>query len=303
MRTVVVTGCTGFIGSHLVQILLEKNVEIYGIVRNTSTNLYRLPLNNLMHIIQCDFSDLKSLKEQISKKVDVFYHLAWEGASGTLRSDEVTQMNNVVACCEAANIAKLLGCDKFIAVGTIYEELCSSLLEKQYFQEPAFYLLSKQYAYQMTLKLCQKIGLSFVWCTFFHPIGSFMKVEQMMAYAILELLKGNSPIFGSAEEPYDILDVDDLASGLVLAGEKQLKESRYYIGSGYPRRLLEYLDITQNLLAPEIALGIGLRPDDGLRFQFNWMDMKSFQMETGFEPKYSFEEAVIKTANWFRNKE
>jgi len=73
-----ITGVTGFVGSHLVDYLLEKkDVEIFGAYR------WRSPMDNIKHVkdkinlVNCELRDLSSVNEAMSSvKPDVIFHLA-----------------------------------------------------------------------------------------------------------------------------------------------------------------------------------------------------------------------------------
>ena len=67
---------------------------------------------------------------------------------------------------------------------------------------------------------------------------------------------------------------------------------RYYIGSGEPRILREYLYHIRNIIAPDLELGIGYYDDDGLPMEEQWLDMELFNKETGFVCLKSFDEYV-----------
>jgi nucleoside-diphosphate-sugar epimerase len=304
MKKAIVTGGTGFIGVHLINELISNDVEVFAICRSDSDNLYRLNDISGVKIIECDLAGIKKLPYILqARNFDTFYHLAWQGASGKLRTDYQVQQNNASICCDMAAAAKELGCKKIVATGTVYEELCDSILCSDTFRTPSFYLLSKKYAHEMLLQLTLKLGIDFTWCTFFHPIGKYIKPEQMMSYTISCLLKGESPTFGKAQEPYDIVAVEDIAHGLMLAGERKLPKRQYYIGSGSPKRLHTYLEMAQALLNPNLPLGIGTRPDDGLRFNFDWFDCSEFQKDTGYVARVNFEDAIINTAEWINEME
>ena len=304
LKKVIVTGATGFLGLHLIDQLVKDNVEVTAICRPYSKNKFRLVDYDRVSVIEFDLDEITNLPIHISDRdYDVFFHLGWEGASGLLRTDCYTQQKNTIHCCNAAQVAKELGCKKIVATGTVYEKLYNTIIHSDVFRAPAFYLLSKKYAYEMMLQLTKKIDLDFVWCTFFQPIGKYIKPEQMMAYTISSLLKNKQPIFGQALEPYDIVAVEDIAHGIILAGKTELSQKQYYIGSGAPKRLFEYLEIVQQLINPTIPLGVGLRPDDGLRFNYEWLECSQFMYETGYRPRVSFNDAVLRTAEWIISNE
>lgn len=236
MNSAIVTGATGFIGIHLCEELLSRQTGVTALVRPAGNNNVRLPQD--VHIVECGMDDYLTAD---FGNADIFYHLAWEGATGEGRNNTMLQMRNVGRTVDALVAAKRHGCRRFIAVGTVFERLVPQIVREEKHRQVDFYLLSKQYAHAMCAKLALKLGIEFVWVTIFQPIGKYIKREQVMAYAIKGLLDGEPPAFGPAQEPYDITAAEDIAYGLRLLGEKELKERAYYIGSGCPKRMCEYL--------------------------------------------------------------
>ncbi|ADL33856.1 NAD-dependent epimerase/dehydratase [Butyrivibrio proteoclasticus B316] len=298
MKTAIVSGATGFIGVHLCYELVSNNVEVYALVRKNSINAERLPDN--VHIIECGMDDYSSLS---GIQADIFFHLAWEGATGPKRDDEIIQSKNVVRTLAALSTAKRLGCERFVALGTVYEKLAEQILSETYHRKADFYLLSKLSAHQMCYKLAQKLDIEFVWATIFQPIGKYIKKEQVIAYTIDCLIKGIKPEYGPALEPYDITAVEDIVRGLRLIGEGILKQSEYYIGSGKPMILKAYLEKIRKIIETDTDLDIGSKADDGLRFSFDWYNIEPLKTDTGFEPKVEFEQAVINVINWLKTGE
>ena len=91
-KTALITGITGQDGAYLAQFLLKKNYNVYGTFRRLSTpNFWRLlslDIQNDVHMISADLSDLTSLIESIKiSKPDEVYHLArrFQEINGVLR--------------------------------------------------------------------------------------------------------------------------------------------------------------------------------------------------------------------------
>jgi nucleoside-diphosphate-sugar epimerase len=289
MYSAIVTGAAGFVGVHLVRELLSRGISVTALCRESSSNIERLPQG-----VNVAYS-LDALP-----KADVFYHLAWDGASGAKRGDAILQTQNAQLALHALEAAHRLGCSKFIALGTVYERFAAQISRANAFGSSDFYILSKKYAHDMTQQLAVKLGIEFVWCTTCHPIGKYIKPEQMMAYAVANLLNGVSPAFGPATALYDIVAVEDVAQGLYLAGNCSLTRREYYIGSGSPKLLSEWLEETRGLLGVNTPIGIGERPDDGLNFKREWFDIAPLSGETGYAPRVMFAEAVLNTAEGIR---
>ncbi len=292
MTNAYITGATGFIGTHLCEELNKCGTEITALVRKDSENAGRL--SNISTVV-CGMDDYPTLQ---GKPADVFYHLAWEGATGPGRDDEALQLKNVSRTLEALEAAKRIGCKRFVALGTVYEKLVPQIMSAPEHRKMDFYLLSKFNAHLMSKKLAEKLGIEYVWATIFQPIGKYIKNDQVMAYVINGLLNGNPPELGPCEEPFDITAVEDIAKALRLIGGCDSPISEYYIGSGDPHLFKDYLAKTKEILGSDTDLKIGARPDDGLRFSKEWYDISALQRDTGYSPSVRFEEAVKNTAKW-----
>jgi nucleoside-diphosphate-sugar epimerase len=264
MKTAIISGPFGFIGKYLTAELQKNGVEV------TTLRRGELP----------------------EKPADVFYHLAWECATGLGRSDPFTQLHNVEITLRTITDAYLSGCKKFVALGTIYEKL--ALPDK--FGNADFYVLAKRHAHETADRLAKKLGIDFVWTTVCHPIGTNIKPEQMIAHTVKNLLIGEPPQMGPADTWYDIVSVRDLALGLRLAGERKLPLREYFIGSGDPRVLKNYLTELPGILGVKTKLNLGARADDGLRFRKEWFDISPLKNDAGYKPQVAFSEAILDVA-------
>jgi nucleoside-diphosphate-sugar epimerase len=286
MTHAIVTGATGFIGLHLVSELLERGNRVTAFCLKNDPGISRLPPEAG---IVCDMQNLP--------QADMFYHLAWASASGPGRADAVTQSQNAGLTLQALEAAHMLGCKRFIALGTVYERLAGQIMEANRFKGPDFYVLTKAYAHKMANRLAFKLGIDFAWCAICHPIGRHIKPEQLMAGVIAALKAKKSPPLGPCTAIFDIVAVEDVARGLALLGEADnLAHREYYIGSGKPKPLRAWLEEARQALGAETPLGFGEKPDDGLRFEEGWFDISALQADTGYTPQISFAEAVRNVA-------
>ena len=127
------------------------------------------------------------------------------------------------------------------------------------------------------------------------PYRQRHKSEQLIAYTVSSLLANQSPSFGPAEILFDIVAVEDIALGLYNVGEYG-KRREYYIGSGTPRPLKDYLKQIPKILGVTTPINIGVREDDGLRFAPEWFDISPLIEDTGYLPEVGFEQAVKNVA-------
>ena len=74
----------------------------------------------------------------------------------------------------------------------------------------------------------------------------------------------------------------------------------YYIGSGKLRILSDYLKEIGRICEKPEMVKIGVRPDDGTRYEEEWFDITPLMEDTGYGPKISFVEGVSKTIEWMK---
>ena len=280
-------------GCHLVKELVANGVKVYALCRKDTTNLNRIKDLKGVRIIEGSLEDVEKLPDLCKERdFDVLYHLAWRGASGEERANSVIQAENITWCLRLIQVAKSMGVKKVVVSGTVCENQCEAMIRNQYTGKSAYYLMAKRSTYEMLSVLCRQLELPLVWCTFYHPIGKYNKPEQLIMNTILKLKKGETPQFGPADKWFDVIAAEDLCRGFYLAGLKNLKKDRYFIGSGQPRVLKDYLYEVREVVNPKVPLEIGYFLDDGLPMKRSWLNENAFVEETGFKCLIGFREQV-----------
>ena len=301
MKKVIVAGASGFVGKHLVSKLLNEGIHVIAIVRKSSTSIEKLPQHENLNIVLVDTNigayRLDEIKED---DYDVFYNLAWVGAAGPKRADYNIQLDNIRMNLDYLMEAERLGCKKFIAVGTIGEYMAELALDKNIKSENFIYAISKNFTNKLLKVLEGKTKCRTIWCTLANLYGVGDTTGNLVSYTINNLLQGKTPDFGPAEQPFDFLYITDCVEALYLLGEKETKSREFFLGSGNPKPLKDFLNQICQIVSPGTTLGIGNKPDDGTEYKYEWYNIDKLKEETGFKPNYSFEEGInliIKNAN------
>lgn len=293
MKKVIVTGANGFIGSWLIKELIKNDVQVIAVVRNENSNISHLPDN--VNIVYCDLESIIDLKEIIQDRdIDVFYHLAWAGTGGKDRADYNLQLLNSKYSCDSAIVAKELKCKKFVCTGTITEKIAENILEIDVKAENTIYGIAKHTTHCLLDVLCRNLDLPYVWARLSNIYGGNNSTGNIISYTLSEFKKGNKPSFSKAEQPYDLMYVKDAVRALYLLGKETTNENCYFIGSGEPRVLKEYLVAIKDVHG-SAEIGLGERPEDGLKYYYEWFDTTILQRDTGFKVATTFEENIRKT--------
>lgn len=293
---VIVTGANGFIGSNLIKKLFEKNVNVFAVVQDP-----RMDVSSIRKYCQsvsfCDIQNIESIKEKFFglKGETVFVHLAWRGVNGADKGVYSYQLDNIRMLCDAAVFAKEIGCSKFVAAGTVAENAVASLQDLSVANKGLFYGTAKYSGHLFLENLCKNIGLPFVWAQFSNIYGPGNKTGNLISYTLTQLNNNAVAEFGPADQPYDFVYLDDLIEALSRIIILKTNRSAYYLGSGEPRVLRDYLLYVGKRLGKESLIGIGKRPSDGIKYSFDMFDIHQLVADVGEYVTTSFEEGIEKT--------
>ncbi len=306
MKNAVVTGAGGFIGSALVQVLLEKGVEVYAVIRRNSSGKHSFPHHPSLHIIACNMDEYASLPGLIQEdSIDVFYHLAWEGSAGPLRADTGIQLDNVTYTVEAVKAAHSMRCTRFCGAGSIMEKEADLFIPQPGVQPGKAYIYStaKLTAHYMAKITAAALGIPFVWGIISNAFGAGEISPRFVNSTIRKFLHEDAADFTEGRQFYDFVYVTDMARAFYHLGEAGRAFTGYYIGSGHPRPLREYIEIMRDCIAPQAKLRFGAVPFNGICMPRENFDASALMADTGFLPQVSFEEGIRLTAEWLRKVE
>ncbi|MCS2892247.1 NAD(P)-dependent oxidoreductase [Parabacteroides faecis] len=298
MKQVIVTGANGFIGSSLIKVLVKKDIKVIAI--DLSFVTLRLPENNLITKIESDIN-IKLCEKIPTGEYDAFYHLAWKGVNGIEKTDPIIQLANIQMTIDCAIICKQINCKKLLCAGTIAEQATFSLPLLERTSSSMMYGVAKHCGHLFLESYCKNIGLPFVWMQFSNIYGVGNKTGNLVSYVLNEILYGKVATFGPAEQPYDFIYIDDLVEAVFRIGVTNNSHDMYYIGSGSPRLLKEYLWRIGEITGLSDKIKIGLRPDDGIKYSFEMFNVIPLCEDIGEYVSTTFDDGIAKTLKWTKS--
>lgn len=291
MKNVIVTGANGFIGSCLISKLIDEGIKVIAI--DISFTNSKLPESDYITKIETNMTNIEELCEIIPEKsYDAFYHLAWAGVNGQDKADPLIQLNNAKITINCAQIASRKKCKKLLCAGTIAERNVESLPNLSSVGGGMMYGTAKYTTRLMLETYCKNIGLDYVWMQFSNIYGPNNKTGNLVSYTIGELIKGNEATFGPALQPYDFIYIDDLIEAILRLGKSKTNKNIYFIGSGEPKILKEYLYEIGRIYGKEELIKVGIRPDDGIVYTLDMFDVTSLKNDIGNYISKSFSEGI-----------
>lgn len=303
-RKAIVTGATGMLALALIRKLIKEDFFVYAIIRPGSKRASNIPLSDNIKTVECDLSEIASLPSKIAEPCEFFFHFAWDATYGDGRNNMPLQIANIKASVDAVEAAKALGARVFLGAGSQAEfgRSDKKLAPESPTNPETGYGIAKLSAGRMTRVLCEKYGIRHVWCRIFSTYGPYDGAQTMVMSGILKMLSGERPLYTKAEQLWDYLYCDDAAEAFYLAALKGKDGAVYCIASGRNYYLKDYIYAIRDAIDPKISVGIGELPYYENQVMYLAADISSLQNDTGFMPKYTFEEGIKATVEWVKSQ-
>lgn len=303
MNKVLVIGANGFLGSNLSKKLASEGIDVVALVAKGWDYSY---IEGIDHIecVEFELDTLTDLDNQPSLTgVDTIYHMAWDGVSTTLKNEAETQAKNILYGLSVLEFAQRHGINRVIVPGSASEYACGQgIINGKNESAPSdLYSASKVATRFLCQTYAKQHDMELIWTAITSIYGPGRNDNNLITYAIKTLLKGDKPSFTGLEQQWDYLYIDDLIDALIAIGHKGKGGIIYPIGSGEHRQMNEYVKIIRDTIDSSLPLGIGDLPYKNKTIDNQILDISTLQKDTGFQPKYTFEQGIKKTIDYFKN--
>jgi nucleoside-diphosphate-sugar epimerase len=322
--TALVTGASGFIGSHLVEHLLQKKTAVRVLLRRTSSREW---LKNLqLEEVTGDLFDKEALREAV-QGVDFIYHSA--GLTKAKTSQEYYRANaegtkNLLQAALEHNpgLTRFVLVSSQTAAGPSHSE--TPITESAPPRPITTYGKSKLRAEEECLDVAAQIPVTIV-----RPPAVFGPRDKDIFEFFNTFGKGLQPIVGFSENYVSLVHVRDLVRGTVLAGESaSARGNTYFISSRVVYGWKEVGEITRRVMGrnamrlriPEFGVYaisavaeffslfsskpalINLEKARDMVQDYWTCDSSSAKRDFGYEQEIDLEEGIRDTVQWYREQ-
>lgn len=339
---VLVTGITGFAGSHLAEYLLTlEGVEVYGACRwrsrmdnlrdlaqagrlnnivesniASADTLKRLAKPDAVNLVYGDMADATSMKRLIeSVRPERVFHLAaqsfvlasWNAPAETMHINTVGQINLFEAILGAGISPRVHIAGSSEEYGLVLEHEVP-MKETNPLRPISTYAVSKVAQELLAWQYYRSYGLHTVVTRGFNHTGprrGDVFVTSTVAKQIAEIEKGYRPpvlYIGDTGSKRDWTDVRDTVRGYWLALEKGTPGEVYNVGSGTTRTIQDMMDILLGMSTVKIEV----RQDPArLRpsdVRILWSDITKFTAQTGWQPSIPFSKTMRDLLDYWRSR-
>ena len=318
-----VTGGTGFIGANLVRLLLQQGYVVKALVRENSCLDNLASLN--VEIVRGNLND-RHLAQEMSD-CQVLFHVAaqyslWQSDRELLYRSNVLGTRNILSCARQAGIERTVYTSSVAAIGVNNGVAVNETYQSPVDKLVGYYKKSKYYAEQEAVKAAQQ-GQDIVIVNPSTPIGAYDLKPTPTGEIIVRFLQRKMPFY--VDTGLNLIDVQDVAWGHILALEKGVTGDRYILGNQNLTfaQLLDKLAKITGLPAPKstipywipysvawleesILARLGKQPTiaiDGVRMskQKMFYDAKKAVTQLGL-PQSSIDRALKDAVGWFSQR-
>lgn len=304
MENVIITGATSMMGVALVKECIRWGTGVTAVVRPRSKNLYRLPQDDLVRVVECESAELDQLAGGLKgTKFDCFYHFAWDGTARGQRDNVFIHEKNIREALMAVRAADDLRCGAFVGAGSQAEYgRVSDIIRPETPANPEYaYGIAKLAAGRLCGQYCEQAGLRFVWGRIFSVYGEFDHDDTLVSYLIRTLLNGGEAELTLCEQEWDYLYCADAARAFYLLGEKG--NGVYCVGSGEVHPLAEYVQTIRELIGADADMvRLGARPYAEKQVMKLGADITKLKRDTGFEARTGFRAGALNMIEWCKEE-
>jgi nucleoside-diphosphate-sugar epimerase len=298
---ILLTGATGFIGSHLARLLVNQGDEVYALVR-AGSNLWRIKdIEAQLHVVQGDLLALEQMSAALENiRPEVCIHAAWDVEPGRY----LTALENLSMLSASLHLASKLadmGCQRFVGIGTCFEyDLSVGYLAEESLTKPqTLYAASKLALQMVTEQLANITGMSVVWLRLFYQYGPYENRQRLVPAVICSLLQNQVVKVTKGTQIRDFLHVEDVVEAIWAVTQSNLS-GPVNIGSGQPVTVQNIVaQIGTILNRPELILwgALAYNPSDPM---FICANNRRLIENTAWTPRYDLEQGLRQTVDWWQ---
>lgn len=304
----VVTGGAGFIGSHLTNYLIEKNIEVTvldNVSNGSKSNLDKSDTN--LRIVKVDVCDQKQIEPFIRQADIVFDMAAIVGVELATRlpvevlNTNIESIKSILGASLDSNVKKIV----FASSSEVYGNSMTSPLKEDLPLSPiSHYGISKIVGESYLSAFWEKYGLDSSIIRYFNVYGprqSTTPLSYVVPSFIYQVLHQEPlKIYGSGKQTRDYTYISDAVEGTYLVAERGKGQATpYNISTNIETSLIDLAKLVCDTIGNECNISnVGKRKFDISR---RCGDFSKAQKEVGYLPKIELKEGLRRTVEYYRN--
>lgn len=269
--TVLITGITGFLGSHIAENLVSNGIQVIGLKRMNSDVWRCKEFEGKISWVNIA-SDGFFRDELKTYSFDTIIHGAWIGVESSTRDDWDEQSKNIPFLVSLLDVAKAVGVKKFIFLGSQaeYGNIDGKISEDQKTNALNAYGSIKLACLEIVKTFCETNEINWIWLRLFSLFGDKENKNWLIPSLVESMLTTKQMDFTLGEQKYAYLYVKDFALILNKIITMPVESGVYNISSNQTRTIKSFVEDIRDYINPEFILNFGV---------LNYRNNQSMHME------------------------
>ena len=291
-KRTLVTGGSGFIGSHLVRRLIAEEAQVFCLAVPDERSLQSWPPQ--VSVFESDIRDRKGVNHAFYRcQPEVVFHLAAAGVTdagidvAAAVDVNVAGTVNVLKACRHANV------DRLVHVGTSYE----------YCEPTNAYVASKFAAWAFVQGYAHDVRFPAVCLRLFHAYGPAQPAGALIAGAIIAASTGEDFDMTPGKQVRDLIHVEDVVDGIIGAAIQQgVERMTLDLGTGCGREVGQVARLVFQMSGRKDGLHVGARRYRNGEVMHLVADADRTERLMGWKYRVELDEGLRKTMAWYRTQ-
>lgn len=306
-----VTGCAGFIGSHLCEYLIKKGCKVIGIDsfsdfyprKYKEKNIEGLLNNTSFEFIEKDMLEIES--EKIFAKVDGIFHLAAQPGVRTSwgKNFDFYIKDNIILTQRILETLKNFTGKRmvFASSSSVYgDSIYIPFKEDGPVSPISPYGVTKLACESLCLLYHKNFSIDVVVLRYFTVYGPRQRPDMAFHRFFHSIIEGKDiEIFGDGSQTRDFTYVDDIVRATFSAFEKRISGEIYNLGGGGNISLLDLLKIMEEVTGKKIKVSFKEREKGDA--PHTWADYSKAKRDLGYTPTVKLREGLSEQWGWIKS--
>jgi UDP-glucose 4-epimerase len=306
MKTLV-TGCAGFIGSHLVDTLLERRYEVIGLDCFTDyysreikeANLSNALKNNNFKLIEADILELDKFPD-----VDYVFHLAAQAGvrASWGKSFEIYTKNNVQATQKLLDFYKDREIKKFVyaSSSSVYGDAELPMREDSLLKPVSPYGVTKLAGENLCYLYWKNYRVPTVSLRYFTVYGLRQRPDMAIHKFVKAVFRGDEiSVFGDGTQTRDFTYVDDAVEANILGAKSNLAGEVFNVGGGSRISVIELIGEIERIIGKKAQIKYVEKQKGDVRD--TWADVCKAKAKINWNSRVDINKGLKSFIDWFIN--